>query len=160
MSEPNYLAFAKMFIGESETQGANKSPFIKKMWCVLGWSWCVGLPYCGGFVAYCLKRFLIPYPKTAYRALDWAKYGKRCPHGTWGAIAVKARAGGGHVAFVDAVDKDGMMIRCVGANQGDKVSAVWYPASAFLTFRLPEGVNEVPAPVVARDRMPNGVKES
>lgn len=160
---PTYVLFARHLIGEAETQGTNRSPFLTKMWCALGWSWLVGSPWCGGFVAYVLKQYGLPYPKTAYRAKDWVNYGVRCPHTTMGAIAVKDRIGGGHVTLVDAISADGLFVRCVGGNQGDKVCASWYRASNFITFRMPTGVTQTPAPVLAYGNFsatPETVKEA
>jgi uncharacterized protein (TIGR02594 family) len=146
--KPTYLLHAQHCVGESETLGANRSPFLTKMWCRLGWSWLVGSPWCGAFCADKLKSQGLPYPKTAYRAKDWLTYGKRCPFNTLGAIAVKERIGGGHVTFVDAVSADGIFVRCIGGNQGDAVRASWYRASDFITFRIPDGVDQIPAPVI------------
>ena len=146
-TEPSYLIEARKDIGQRETLGPNDSKWIRGMWAKLSAGWLLGQPWCGGAVAKWLSEAGYPIPKLFYRALAWADYGIRCPGPAQGAIAVLTRKGGGHVGVVTGVTRTGSHVRLLGGNQGDAVKEAWFPADRVTAYRLPAGVQRIPATV-------------
>lgn len=134
-------ATAKM--GIREIAGSKHNPTI------LGWLKLLGAwwsndeePWCGTFVAICLKEANLPIIKHWYRAKAWAEYGVRVNPG-YGALLVFGREGGGHVGFY--VGEALRMIRgkptlCYyvrGGNQANMVKDAWLEASRLIDARYP-----------------------
>ncbi len=141
-NDPLHLAIAASYLGQSETEAANKSPFIRSIWQRFGASWLLGQPWCGGFVALCLDAAKLPYVKNYFRALAWVDYGGACVLPHLGCIAILERKGGGHVAFVvGEIFISGVLhYVLLGGNQGDKVSLITVKATDIKCFRaVPDG---------------------
>jgi uncharacterized protein (TIGR02594 family) len=81
-----------------------------------------GQSWCGTFVNYVMKTSGYKTFLTTFRAKDWSKYGKKISKPIYGAIGVKSRVGGGHVAFVVGVDNvhNPKYIYMLGGNQWGK----------------------------------------
>lgn len=104
-SEPNWVREARAYIGVREIPGKQHNPTI------LGWAKGLGVkalgiavnddetPWCGLFVAHCLKSCGLPTAPIAVRAKAWANYGSALNSPRYGAIAVFGRQGGGHVGL-------------------------------------------------------------
>ena len=146
-TEPSYLIEARKDIGQRETLGPNDSPFIRAMLKRLKLSWLLGQPWCGTIMADWLTRTGYTVPAKAFRALAWTDYGIRCPGPAQGAIAVLTRKGGGHVGIVTGVTRNGSHVRLLGGNQGDAVKEAWFPADRITAYRLPAGVQRMPATI-------------
>jgi surface antigen len=56
-----------------------------------------------------------------------------------GAIAVFSRNGGGHVGFVDSVNRDGSL-NIIGGNQSDAVNVRRFDRKRLIALRGPKGV--------------------
>ena len=56
-----------------------------------------------------------------------------------GAVAVFEREGGGHVGFVDSVNRDGSL-NILGGNQGDAVNVRRFKRDRLIALRWPAGV--------------------
>lgn len=138
-----WMEVAKSLIGTKEVPGAKNNPTIM--------AWAKGLgtkllgivyagdhvPWCGLFVAHCIKvAGLAPAP-IAVRASAWGAWGRPC-NPTPGAIVVFKRPGGGHVGFL--VAQNATMYRVLGGNQSDSVSETWIEKSRCTAIRWPNGV--------------------
>lgn len=141
-NELPWIAEARKHIGKKEIKGSKHNPWIVGIWSAVGAGWFKDdeTPWCAGFVAYVLKAcgFKILGPATVARALAWADYSvptlKNRP--AYGAIAVKARKGGGHVGFVVGKDQHGN-IMILGGNQGDMVKISPFKPADISHYRWP-----------------------
>jgi uncharacterized protein (TIGR02594 family) len=133
---PPHIATAASLIGERET-ALNDSKFIRSIWAKLNIPWLKNAPWCGGFVAYCLDVWGLPYQNSPYRALEWANYGSACVIPHLGCIAVLKRKGGGHVAFVIGyrIIAGESWLLLLGGNQSDSVSLTAVRSSNVECFR-------------------------
>lgn len=134
MTELDWIKEAKKFLGHREIGATNKSPIIDGWAKELGATWVIGQPWCGTYIAHCLKNAGIKYPKHWYRALDYLNYGAKLKKPAYGCVAVKTRNGGGHVCFVVGRDKKTNKLVCLGGNQSNMVCYALYAESDFEGF--------------------------
>ena len=131
-----WMVEAKKHIGLREIAGKQHNPTILKWLKSLGAWWQEDeTPWCGTFVAWCLKTAGVAYPKHWYRALDYVNYGTKLLKPAYGCVAIKTRSGGGHVCFVAGRDSKTGKLVCIGGNQGNAVSYASYNDSDFQEFR-------------------------
>ena len=95
--------------------------------------------WCGSFVAWVLKQNDITPVAKAFRAKAWEGYGLKLDAPVYGAIGIKSRKGGGHVAFIVGRSDDGTKYYMLGGNQGDKVRISEYSAKVWNRFVFPPG---------------------
>ena len=117
---PPWLTEAFKHIGLKEIPGKNHSPTILKWLATLkAWWKDDETPWCGVYVAWCLRSNSLPVPKYWMRAKEYSSYGTPCNKTSipFGSIAVKSRKGGGHVFFPIAQSRDGQTIYGLGANR-------------------------------------------
>jgi len=100
-------------------------------------------PWCGVFVAHCIKTAGLAIPKNWFRAKEWLNWGQVITQPTYGAVVVFDRVGGGHVGFVVGKDKNGNIL-VLGGNQGDAVNIKAFAVNRVAGYRWPK---EVPLPV-------------
>ena len=132
----DYMKEALTHLGVTEIKGIKNNELIVKWWIKLGaWFRDDATPWCGLYVALCLKTTGHPVPAQFYRALKWLDYGLPCSVGV-GAIAVMKRQGGGHVAFVAGRSTGGKIV-LLGGNQGDKVCYTSVLAKDIVAYRRP-----------------------
>lgn len=138
MTKPLYLIIAESFLGLKEVPGKLHNRKITDWWVKLK-TWFVDdeTPWCGLFVAICLKDAGYPIPKTFYRALSWLDYGEPCAPAE-GCIAIMKRQGGGHVAFVAGRTVAGKII-LLGGNQGNMVKYIAVDQKDIEGYRKPIG---------------------
>ena len=118
-----------------ELNGSNKHQTIDGWAKNLGASWVIGQPWCGTYVAHCLKSAGVKYPKNWYRALAYASEGGvKLKKPAYGCVAVKTRNGGGHVCFVVGRNKKTNKLVCLGGNQSNMVCFALYAESDFDAF--------------------------
>jgi uncharacterized protein (TIGR02594 family) len=98
--------------------------------------------WCASFVAWVMKENGYAAVENAFRAKAWTSFGKKIKDPVYGAIGVKSRRGGGHVAFVVGQSNDGKHLFMLGGNQGDMVQIKKYPLSVWTTFVVPVNFNE------------------
>lgn len=140
MIELTWIAEARKHIGQREIGTSNTSSLIETWQSVLLGTkikkghWLYAQPWCGTYVAYCLKTAGIKYPKHWYRALDYLNYGAKLKRPAYGCVAVKTRNGGGHVCFVVGRDQRTNKIVCLGANQSNMVCLALYDEAIFEAF--------------------------
>ncbi|WP_392436482.1 TIGR02594 family protein [Cruoricaptor ignavus] len=126
LKAPKVMQIAKQFIGTKEIIGKAHNNVI------MGWAKELGLkeytadeiPWCGLFVAYCVKKAGYDVVKSPLWARSWADFGtaKTKLEAAYGDILVFVRNGGGHVGFYVAEDTE--YFHVLGGNQGDAVSIV------------------------------------
>lgn len=120
---PAWLNYAFEQIGIDEVKNAD----VVKQWIKgIGDQWFTEnfnpstVPWCGGFVAHCMRAQGIQIPKLWMRAKEWANWGIRITSPVVGCVVVFERKGGGHVGFVVGKTEAGELI-VLGGNQGNCV---------------------------------------
>lgn len=144
-NEPSWVAEARKHMGKAEVPGKKHSPFVLGLWKALGRPYTDDeTPWCGGFVAYCLRATMpmIALPKIPERALAWNEWGNKCMPAV-GAIAVFGRSGGGHVGF--AVGQRSDAIYVLGGNQKNAVNIMPIKKDRLVGFRWPASLPMPPA---------------
>jgi uncharacterized protein (TIGR02594 family) len=143
--DPPWLVEARKHDGQAEVPGAGSNQWIADVWATLkngSWYWShYGkddslLPWCGAFVAFCIQRSGLEYPKLYASARAWADWGELAGHFVRGGIVVFARKGGGHVGFIDSIDQHGRLM-VWGGNQSDRVSLAPFEKSRVIAVRWP-----------------------
>jgi uncharacterized protein (TIGR02594 family) len=99
------------------------------------------IPWCGLFVAWCLKANDIEYGiQNPLSALAWNKVGAKVEP-CYGAIMVFSRSGGGHVGFY--VSEDSTSYHILGGNQSNQVNIAKVAKSRFVGARWPNGYEKL-----------------
>lgn len=154
-----WMTEAHRLIGTREVPGAGNNPVIMSWGARLG-ARVLGIaygadsvPWCGLFAAHCVTQAGLKPPSIAIRAKAWATWGEglsmMATRPPLGAVAVFSRSGGGHVGFVDSVNRDGSL-NVLGGNQGDTVSVRRFDRRRLIALRWPKGVAwALPAPWAA-----------
>jgi uncharacterized protein (TIGR02594 family) len=151
VTEPPWLTEARKHIGLREIPGKRHNPKIVNWGISLGAWWKDDeTPWCGTFVAHCLRASDQPVPKEWYRARVWVDYGSllRSSRLAPGAILVFSRDGGGHVGFY--VGEDPLYYHVLGGNQKNSVNVMMLAKSRCIATRWPKGVPVYGAPVQIR----------
>jgi uncharacterized protein (TIGR02594 family) len=139
MNEPEWMAYARQFLGLKEIPGTTHNPTIVD-WLVQLRAWWRDdeTPWCGVFCAHVMSHSQIVLPQHWYRARDWLNWGESLGSPTPGCIVVFSRQKGGHVGFVVGQDIDGHLM-VLGGNQGNRVSVMPFDRQRVLGFRWPSG---------------------
>ena len=148
MSDPKWMEIARGYVGTKEIPGPKHNTVIQGWLAKLGAWWRDDeTPWCGVFVAHCLKEAGHPLPQNWMRARAWADYGSnlRSTVVAPGAILVFARQGGGHVGFY--VGEDSTFFYVLGGNQGNAVSIAKIAKARCIAIRWPKGEPVIGAPV-------------
>lgn len=135
--------------GMREIRGVRHNKIIVAMVIALGGWWRDDeTPWCGVFVAHCLKVTGRDVPKAWFRAKAYANYGTRLTRPAYGCIGVMSRRGGGHVCIIIGKTQDGRLV-VIGGNQNNRVSVAVYPRSRFtggFVFPSRNGMPSLPYP--------------
>lgn len=133
--EPEWLIEARKHIGLREVAGSKHNSKILQ-WLVNLKAWWKDdeTPWCGVFVANCLKVTNRPIAKHWYRAKDWSTYGVGVG-ARLGAIIVFTRTGGGHVGFL--VGQSPGYFHVLGGNQDNSVSIAKLLKTRAIAIRWP-----------------------
>lgn len=149
-----WMVIARSLLGTREVPGAANSATI------MGWAKLLGAkilgmnytadstPWCGLFVAHCMRAAGIAPALIAVRAKSWATWGANLDDSVlaYGAVLVFQREGGGHVGFYvgeGTVRIGGVLVpayRVLGGNQSDNVTETWIAKSRCIARRWPKGV--------------------
>ncbi|WP_051919473.1 TIGR02594 family protein [Basilea psittacipulmonis] len=133
-----WLDEAVKYLGVKEIKGTQHNPTIISWLKELGGWWTDDeTPWCGVFVAYCLKASGMVYPKHWYRALAYQEIGLPLSQPVYGCIAVLKRQGGGHVGFVVGEDKKGNLL-ILGGNQNDQVKVSAFSKDRVVAYVFPK----------------------
>ncbi len=95
--------------------------------------------WCSSFVNWVMEEANYKGTKSSW-SLNWKKWGKEISKPIYGAIAVKTRNGGGHVAFVYAKNGEKGLV-LLGGNQGDSLKKSNYKDKSIFTFIVPKDYN-------------------
>ena len=158
MSELKWMIEARKHVGLAEIPGKQHNPVIVNWLTALGAWWNDDeTPWCGTFVAHCLRTAGRGLPKHWYRAREYEGYGTKLKRPAYGCIAVLTRTGGGHVGFVVGEDKAGNIL-LLGGNQGNKVSIAAFPKSRITAYVWPSFAGGTPSsPAKDRYKLPVGI---
>ena len=148
---PAWIIEATKHIGLKEIVGPKHNNAILSWIKNLGgWFTTDEVPWCGTFVAQCLKQAGRGYPKHWYRAKDYGKgYGTQLSKPAYGCLGVMSRTGGGHVTFIVGITKDKRYLVGLGGNQSNAVNLMKFPIERFTDFTWPtydSGVESTPYP--------------
>lgn len=135
-ADPAWLAEARSLMGTREIVGPKHNSWIVNGWARLGAGWFNDdeTPWCGLFVAHCIDKAGLAYPKLFPRALSWKDWGKPCGS-LLGAVAVFQRSGGGHVGFLVGENADQLYV--LGGNQSNAVNIMPISKSRLTALRWP-----------------------
>lgn len=135
---PAWIIEALKHVGLKEIVGsAHNKTILSWVKNLSGWFTTDEVPWCGTFVAQCLKEAGRGYPKHWYRALAYADYGTRLSKPAYGSIGVMGRKGGGHVTFIVGETNDGKYLVGLGGNQSNAVNLMKFPKSRFTAWVWP-----------------------
>lgn len=135
---PTWIIEATKHVGLKEIVGSkHNSTILSWIKNLGGWFTDDETPWCGTFIAQCLKETGRGVPKHWYRALAYESYGTRLARPAYGCIGVMARTGGGHVTFIVGETKDGEYLVGLGGNQSNAVNLMKFPKSRFTAFVWP-----------------------
>lgn len=143
-----WLDVARKLEGLKEIPGPKHNPVIVRWLRDLKAWWSDDeTPWCGTFVAHCLKEVGLPIPKLWFRAKEWATYGSllRPDRLAPGAILVFDRRGGGHVGFY--VGEDAGFYYVLGGNQANGVNVMKLGKSRLVASRWPKDIPVIGKPV-------------
>ena len=109
-AETTPLTIAQQEIGYGEIGGNNKGVYVRQY--LNGRE---GLPWCAGFISYCLKKagYNLPY---FLRAKSYLRIGKKVTIPQAGDLIIFSRQGGGHIEIISKVTKNN--IWTIGGNVG------------------------------------------
>ena len=157
MKELAWLAEARKHIGLKEIPGAKHNPIIQAWLKDLGAWWKDDeTPWCGVFVAHCLKTAGRDIPKNWFRAKEYENYGLKLKQPAYGCIATFTREGGGHVGFVVGETEDGQLLIQSG-NQSNGVNIRAFPKSRATSYRWPSKGGQLLPPDPSRYTLPKGI---
>lgn len=136
-----WMATAQHELGEHEISGSKANPKIlayfksAKFWGTDDSG--KENAWCASFTAWVMEQHGYTPPKNSFRAKSWANFGTKVINPTYGAIGIKSRTGGGHVAFVVGASQDGKSLYMLGGNQSDEVNIRQYDRNVWETFVVP-----------------------
>lgn len=162
-----WMREAKHHVGLYEIVGPKHNKTITDWVKSLGGWWNNDeMPWCGVFVAHCLKSAGMKrgnidsrskkynagqksepgyYPFNWYGAGEYRiEGGVKLDSPCYGCVAVKTRKGGNHVTFIAGKTKDGRLV-CLGGNQSNAVNYAIYDADDFDSFMW-YGKTDKPSP--------------
>lgn len=139
ISKPAWLVIAEQYLGVKEVPGTGDNPVIVGWLTKLNAWWRDDLtPWCGTFVAYCLRESGVKAPAAWYRAKSYLDWGIPLAAPAFGCLVVFTRVGGGHVGFVVGKDAKGRLL-VIGGNQSDRVSVAPFDMARVAGYRMPPG---------------------
>lgn len=140
---PAWLTIARAFKGTKEAPGSVDNTLILN-WAREAGGWEAtyykhdSIPWCGLFIAICMKRAAQPVALDYLAAKNWAVWGQKLEKPVPGAVMVFERPGGGHVAFYEGEDATTYLI--TGGNQGDMVCTERIQKNRCVAMRWPANV--------------------
>jgi uncharacterized protein (TIGR02594 family) len=163
MNEPFWLTVARRNLHVVETPGKTTTPAIAR-WLLNLKAWWRDdeTPWCGVFVAECLREANQRLPRHWYRALAWNDWGLPLDRPTLGCLVVFARSGGGHVGFYVGHDERGRPM-VLGGNQGNRVSIAPFDPARIVGYRWPadaQAPSMFASPQLASNGKPNSANEA
>jgi uncharacterized protein (TIGR02594 family) len=137
-AEPRWMAVARAELGQKEVPGPASNSRISAYFTAthMG-SQPDHVPWCGAFVAWCLRQAGV-LTRGSARAADWLAWGETLAEPRIGCVVVlapQAPGASGHVGFLADIE-DGHVI-VLGGNQSDAVTLASFPRSQVRGWRWP-----------------------
>lgn len=146
-----WIEEARKYLGLNEIPGPKHNATILSWLSQLKAWWKEDeTPWCGTFVAHCIRESDLAIPQYWMRAKAWADWGMKLKAAIPGCIVVFEREGGGHVGFVVGRDQKGN-IMVLGGNQGNRVSIAPFSTARVIAYVWPTAVPvpQEPLPLLA-----------
>lgn len=135
-----WIEEARKYLGLNEIPGPKHNATILSWLSQLKAWWKEDeTPWCGTFVAHCVREAGLTVPQYWMRAKAWADWGVKLQAPAPGCIVVFEREGGGHVGFVVGKDSRGNLM-VLGGNQGNRVSIAPFSTARVLAYVWPLAV--------------------
>jgi uncharacterized protein (TIGR02594 family) len=153
-TKTKWLLEAEKYIGTQEISGPHNNPKVVQFWeeIHLGGINDDETPWCAAFVGAVLEEAGIKSSRSGM-AKSYLNWGTGLKKPVQGCIVVFTRKGGGHVGFVEGVDKNGNLY-VLGGNQSDAVNIKLFTTNNVVGYRWPEGEpvsEELPVMTAAAD---------
>lgn len=138
-NKPIWLLEAEKYIGLHEISGPHHNPTVVSFWedIHLGGIHDDETPWCAAFVGASLEESGIRSTRSGM-AKSYLNWGTELKSPKLGCIVIFTRKGGGHVGFVEGVDKNGNLY-VLGGNQSDSVCIKLFKTDNVVGYRWPEG---------------------
>lgn len=135
--KPKWLIEAEKYIGLKEISGPHHNPQILEFWddIKMGGVNDDETPWCAAFVGGVLEDSGIKSTRSGL-AKSYLNWGVKLDKPVEGCIVVFTRKGGGHVGFVEGVDKSGNLY-VLGGNQSDAVNVKLFKTDNVVGYRWP-----------------------
>lgn len=140
MKDPaSWMDVAKKEMGVTEVHGPEDNPRIEEYLETTDYDlpdkYTDEVPWCSGFVNWCLKLAGITGTNSAW-SQSWRHWGTSLNGPRYGCIVVFHWSGTkGHVGFVWDSDDDGIFV--LGGNQSDSVNIKYFSYDNVVTYRFP-----------------------
>lgn len=136
-----WMIIAMNELGQTEVTGKNANPRIMEYFKASSF-WGeddsgAQNAWCASFTSWVMNQNGYALPQNAFRAKSWINFGKAISKPIYGAIGVKSRAGGGHVAFVVGRSRDANLLYMLGGNQANEVNICAYDRNLWEKFVVP-----------------------
>mgnify|MGYP006296354457 CR=1 FL=1 len=136
-TKPEWLTEAEKYIGTKEIRGSRHNPQILEFWDEIGMG---GIntdevPWCASFVGAVLEECGIRSTRSG-SSKSYLNWGIKLDKPVQGCIVVFTRNGGGHVGFVEGIDKIGNLY-VLGGNQSDAVNVKLFKTTNVVGYRWP-----------------------
>ena len=137
-TKPVLVIEGEKHIGLKEIPGPkHNSTIVGWLKFLKAWYFEDDTPWCGTFVAHCMKTAGLTIPTNWMRAKDWSTgWGVRLAPPIYGCVVVFERTGGGHVGFVIGQTKEGLLA-VMGGNQANAVNVAKFPKDRVVGYYWP-----------------------
>ena len=149
--KPSWLSKAESYVGLKEISGPKNNATVVDFWKKIHLNSISNdeVPWCAAFVGAVLEEDGITSSRSGL-AKSYLRWGVPLNTPVLGCIVVFTRKGGGHVGFVEGIDKNGN-IYVLGGNQSDAVNVKLFKTTNVVGYRWPSNTKEsqVKLPVLA-----------
>jgi uncharacterized protein (TIGR02594 family) len=136
-TKPKWLEKAESYIGLKEISGPKNNDKVVNFWKLIHLNSISNdeIPWCAAFVGAILELSDIKSTRSGL-AKSYLNWGVKLDKPIQGCVVVFTRKGGGHVGFVEGVDKFGNLY-VLGGNQSDSVSVKLFKTDNVVGYRWP-----------------------
>lgn len=150
-NKPTWLTKAESYVGLKEVSGPKNNSTVVDFWKKIHLNSISNdeIPWCAAFVGAVLEDSGFTSTRSGL-AKSYLNWGVPLTKPVLGCVVVFTRKGGGHVGFVEGVDKNGN-IYVIGGNQSDSVCVKLFKTDNVVGYRWPKDTKEaqVKLPVLA-----------
>jgi uncharacterized protein (TIGR02594 family) len=140
MAKPIWLEKAESYIGQKEVSGPKNNQTVVNFWKLIHLNSISNdeVPWCAAFVGAVLEQSGFKSTRSGL-AKSYLNWGTKLDKPVQGCIVVFTRKGGGHVGFVEGIDKNGNLY-VIGGNQSDAVNIKLFKTTNIVGYRWPTDV--------------------